>query len=110
MASIAKLKLSAYCVKQGGIMPLFCRRSVLVACGALLLGTPAIAQPYPSHPVKIVVPFPAGGSNDIIARILAQRLTERTGQPFLVENRGGAGGNIGADAVGGSGAGGCKVV
>jgi tripartite-type tricarboxylate transporter receptor subunit TctC len=45
------------------------------------------------------VPFPAGGSNDIIARIVAQKLTERNGQNFLVENRGGAGGNIGAEAV-----------
>ena len=80
-------------------MPFFRRRFILLACGAVFLGTPALAQPYPSHAVKVVVPFPAGGSNDIIARILAQRLTERTGQPFLVENRGGAGGNIGADAV-----------
>ena len=54
---------------------------------------------YPSHPVKIVVPFPPGGSNDIIARILARKLSERTGQQFFVENRGGAGGNIGAEAV-----------
>jgi len=80
-------------------MPFFRRRFILLAFGAVFLGTPALAQPYPSHAVKVVVPFPAGGSNDIIARILAQRLTERTGQPFLVENRGGAGGNIGADAV-----------
>lgn len=80
-------------------MQLFCRRAIFVACAALLLGGPAIADPYPSHPVKIVVPFPAGGSNDIIARIVAQKLTDRTGQPFLVENRGGAGGNVGADAV-----------
>jgi tripartite-type tricarboxylate transporter receptor subunit TctC len=86
-------------------MPFFWRRSILAASG-ILLGTgvflvsdAAMAQPYPSHPVKIVVPFPAGGSNDIIARILAQKLTERNGQTFLVENRGGAGGNIGADAV-----------
>src|SRR5205823_7916213 len=80
-------------------MQLFCRRFILVACSALLTGGAAIAEPYPSHPVKIVVPFPAGGSNDIIARILAQQLTERTGQTFLVENRAGAGGNIGAEAV-----------
>jgi tripartite-type tricarboxylate transporter receptor subunit TctC len=46
-----------------------------------------------------VVPFPAGGSNDIVARVLAQKLTERNGQSFFVENRGGAGGNIGAEAV-----------
>ena len=80
-------------------MPLFCRRAILVACCAILTGTAAMAQGYPSHPVKIVVPFPAGGSNDIIARILAQKLTERNGQSFVVENRGGAGGNIGAEAV-----------
>jgi tripartite-type tricarboxylate transporter receptor subunit TctC len=46
-----------------------------------------------------LVPFPAGGSNDIVARVLAQKLSERTGQSFYVENRGGAGGNIGAEAV-----------
>ena len=78
----------------------FCRRSILIACGAMMLGGAAAAQTYPSRPVKIVVPFPAGGSNDIIARVLAQKLSERNnGQTFLVENRGGAGGNIGAEAV-----------
>jgi len=75
------------------------RRALLIALGALLFGGPATAQAYPSRVVKIVVPYPAGGSNDIIARILAQKLNERTGQPFLIENRGGAGGNIGADVV-----------
>jgi tripartite-type tricarboxylate transporter receptor subunit TctC len=80
-------------------MQSFCRRLILVACCAFLFGGAAAAQLYPSHPVKIVVPFPAGGSNDIIARILAQKLTERNGQSFFVENRGGAGGNIGAEAV-----------
>jgi tripartite-type tricarboxylate transporter receptor subunit TctC len=73
----------------------FCRRAILVVLSALLFG----GQDYPSRPVKIVVPFPAGGSNDIIVRILAQKLNERTGQTVLIENRGGAGGNIGADAV-----------
>ena len=77
----------------------FIRRAILVALSVLMLGAAANAQDYPSRPVKIVVPFPAGGSNDIIARILAQKLNERTGQSFLIENRGGAGGNIGADAV-----------
>ncbi|MCP3387288.1 tripartite tricarboxylate transporter substrate binding protein [Bradyrhizobium sp. CCGB12] len=75
------------------------RRTVLAACAAVLFSGFASAQDYPSRPVKIVVPFPAGGSNDIIARIVAQKLTERNGQTFLVENRSGAGGNIGAEAV-----------
>jgi len=75
------------------------RRAIVLALSALLFGGSATAQDYPSRPVKIVVPYPAGGSNDIIARILAQKLNERIGQPFLIENRGGAGGNIGADAV-----------
>jgi tripartite-type tricarboxylate transporter receptor subunit TctC len=80
-------------------MQLFCRTSILLLCSALMLGSAARADTYPARPVKIVVPFPAGGSNDIIARILAQKLQERSGQSFLVENRAGAGGNIGADAV-----------
>ena len=62
--------------------------AILVALGAILFGGTATAQDYPSRPVKIVVPYPAGGSNDIIARILAQKLNERTGQTFLIENRG----------------------
>jgi tripartite-type tricarboxylate transporter receptor subunit TctC len=75
------------------------RRTVLAACAAVLFSGFAGAEDYPSRPVKIIVPFPAGGSNDIIARIVAQKLTEQNGQNFLVENRGGAGGNIGAEAV-----------
>ena len=80
-------------------MSQFSRRSLLAVGATLLLGGVARAQNYPSRPVKIVVPFPAGGSNDIVARIVAQKLTERCGHPFLVENRGGAGGNLGAEAV-----------
>jgi tripartite-type tricarboxylate transporter receptor subunit TctC len=72
---------------------------MLLGGNALMAGG-ASAQNYPSHPVKIVVPFPAGGSNDIVARIIAQKLSERNGgQTFLVEYRGGAGGNLGAEAV-----------
>jgi tripartite-type tricarboxylate transporter receptor subunit TctC len=80
----------------------FFRRSILAACSIFLVGGAAIAETYPSHPVRIVVPFPPGGSNDIVARILAQKLAERDGQTFVVENRGGAGGNIGSDAVAGT--------
>jgi tripartite-type tricarboxylate transporter receptor subunit TctC len=57
------------------------------------------AQAYPSKPIKMIVPFPAGGTTDIVARILAQRMSESMGQPILVDNRGGAGGAIGADLV-----------
>ncbi|WP_310642787.1 tripartite tricarboxylate transporter substrate binding protein [Limnohabitans sp.] len=59
----------------------------------------ALAQNYPSKPIKMIVPFPAGGTTDIVARIVAQRMTESMGQPVVVDNRGGAGGAIGADLV-----------
>ena len=76
---------------------------------ALFIGT-AWAQPYPSKPIRIIVPFPAGATTDIIARLVGQRLQESMGQPVLVENRGGAGGSIGADAVAKSAADGYTIL
>jgi len=59
----------------------------------------AIAQTYPARPVRIVVPFPAAGTSDILARLLGQWLSERLGQPFVIENRPGAAGNVGTEVV-----------
>ena len=59
----------------------------------------AKAQDYPSHPVKIIVPFPAGGTADVMPRLFTDWLARRWGQPVVIENRSGAGGNIGAEAV-----------
>src|SRR5262245_13901259 len=79
------------------------RRNFLhLAAGAVALpGLPRIAraQSYPSRPVRIIVPFPAGQASDTIARLIGQSLSERLGQPFVIENRTGAGGNIGAESV-----------
>ncbi len=68
---------------------------------ALLLPSLSSAQtgPYPNRPIKFIVPITPGGSNDVLARIIAQKLTELWGQPVVVENRPGAGMNLGADAV-----------
>lgn len=66
---------------------------------ALFTTSAAFAQPYPNKPIKIIVPFPAGGTTDIAARLVAQKMSESMGQPVTVENRGGAGGSLGADAV-----------
>lgn len=59
----------------------------------------AVAQPYPSKPIRFIVSFPPGGSADLISRAIAPRMSERLGQPVVVENRAGAGGMIGVDAV-----------
>ena len=65
----------------------------------LLVAAGAMAQDYPNRTVRVIVPFPPGGAPDLVGRTLAHRLGERLGQPFVVENRTGAGGNIAAEAV-----------
>jgi tripartite-type tricarboxylate transporter receptor subunit TctC len=79
------------------------RRAFLhLAAGAAVLPAASRitwAQTYPSRPVRIVVGFPAGGQIDIIARLMGQWLSERLGQPFIIDNRPGAGSNIGTEAV-----------
>src|SRR2546423_498084 len=59
----------------------------------------ADAQAYPTRPVRLVVPFPPGGVVDLYGRLIGQKLSERLGQPFIIENRPGAGGNIGTESV-----------
>ena len=78
------------------------RRSALLLAGATLLGaTPAMAQTagYPAKPVRIVVPYPPGGTTDLLARLVASRLGEKLGQNFTVDNRAGASGAIGSQLV-----------
>ncbi|MEP6943444.1 MAG: tripartite tricarboxylate transporter substrate binding protein [Betaproteobacteria bacterium] len=82
-------------------------RGALVYAAAMLASSAPMAQaisgaganPYPSKPIRLVVPFPAGGSLDVVARAIGQKLTEAWGQPVIIDNRPGAGGNIGADLV-----------
>jgi tripartite-type tricarboxylate transporter receptor subunit TctC len=81
------------------------RRCIVVAIACVLAGgvgfapQPAGAQAYPTKPIRLVVPFPPGGSLDVVARAIGQKLTEAWGQPVVIDNRPGAGGNIGADLV-----------
>jgi tripartite-type tricarboxylate transporter receptor subunit TctC len=72
-----------------------------LAAGLSLLLLPALAsaQDFPNKPIKLIVPFPAGGPNDIIARVVGQRMSEITKQPVIIDNRGGQGGVLGTDAV-----------
>ena len=73
--------------------------SAAVLASLALLAWPVAAQNYPSRPIKIVVPFPAGGTSDVLARMIGQKMTESWGQPVVVENKPGSSGNLGADAV-----------
>ena len=78
------------------------RRHIIYLAGAGVasaLALPAAAQTWPERPIRMIVPFPAGGATDILARALSQKLGEKIGQTVVVENRPGAGGTIGAEAV-----------
>src|SRR5436309_8661297 len=80
-------------------------RRILLRAAAAAAGmriVPALAQSagdWPNHPVRMIVPYPAGGSTDVLFRLLADRLKERFGQSFVVENRPGASGNVGIEVV-----------
>ena len=79
------------------------RGAILALLGLALACARASAQattaPWPSKPIKFILPFPPGGGTDILGRILAEKLTANLGQPVVIENRGGAGGNVGAEAA-----------
>ncbi len=72
---------------------------LLLATVAMIGSAPALAQPYPSKPIKLIVPYPPGGNTDIVARMYSQKLSERLGQPVVIDNRGGAAGAIGVSVA-----------
>ena len=75
------------------------RHALMLAAGAIAAPSMAHAQAWPSRPVRFIIPFPPGGAADIVGRILAAHFQQALGQPFVVENRGGAGSTIGVDAL-----------
>ena len=77
---------------------LACRTILAAAVVATSIGG-ALAQDYPTRAVRIIVPFPAGGTADIVPRVVGDLLSRKWGQPVIIENRTGAGGNIGAEAA-----------
>ena len=78
---------------------MFSRRNLVTLALAAVLPTVALAQAYPTKPVRLIVPFAPGGTTDIVARVVGDRLGRELGQPVIIENRAGGGGTIGADAV-----------
>lgn len=75
------------------------RSGFFLLCAGLLCGAPAIAQDYPARAIRIIVPFPAGGTADLLPRIVGEKLAANWSQPVIIDNRAGAAGNIGAEMV-----------
>ena len=75
------------------------RRAVLALAAAAILPMPALAETFPDRPLRLVIPWPPGGTNDIVGRLVADGMAQRLGQPVVIENRGGAGGALGAEVV-----------
>jgi len=73
--------------------------TAILALGATTAHAKDAAASWPTRPVRLIVPFPAGGSTDVVARLIAERLGQKLGQQFVVDNRPGAAGNIGTDQV-----------
>src|SRR5438128_4253975 len=71
------------------------RRDFIAFLGGAAMSLPAAAESFPTRPIRLIVPYPAGGGTDIVARVLGQKLSESLGQPVIIDNRGGAGGTIG---------------
>ena len=94
-------------LRNFSLLPMLCLTITVQLAGAQ---SPVARDAYPSKPIKFIVTYPAGGGNDIIARLLASRMTESMGQPVLVENRAGAGGTIGATIAAKSPADGYTIV
>src|SRR5712671_2026722 len=95
-----KLRVAGF--REGNVMKLPRRQFLHLAPGAaalLAMSRFARAQAYPTRPVRLIVPFGPAGATDITARLIGQWLSERLGQQFVIENRPGAGGNVGTEAV-----------
>src|SRR5205085_1103902 len=86
----------------GGIMQFSLRRAcarLFLAAMAVIAAAPAVADSFPTKPITIIVPFPPGGTTDVLARTIGQKLNEAWGQPVIIDNRPGAGATIGAALV-----------
>jgi len=79
--------------------PILAVAAAAILAAGLSAPSPVLAQEYPQAPIRMIVPFGAGGGSDIVARIIAQRMQERLGQPVVIENRPGAGGTLGNEAI-----------